>query len=86
MKKFEDFEIELENEAYYICISTPSNKNWGGLIVTFALQSNINSEDETEWNEMHLSNKEMLESVLMIFFGCDEKEIKEILVDIKEKK
>lgn len=86
MKKFEDFEIELENEAYYICISTPSNENWGGLIVTFATQSNINSDDETEWNEMHLSNKEMLESVLMIFFGFNDKDTQEILNDIKEKK
>lgn len=84
MKKFEDFEIELENETYYICISTPSNEDWGGLIVTFALQSNINSDDETEWNEMHLFNKEMLESVLLIFFGCDDKEVKETLDDIKE--
>ncbi len=86
MKKFEDFEIELENEAYYICISTPSNENWGGLIVTFATQSNINSDDETEWNEMHLSNKEILESVLMIFFGFNDKDTQEILNDIKEKK
>lgn len=84
MKKFEDFEIELENEVYYICISTPSNENWGGLIVTFATQSNINSDNETEWNEMHLSNKEMLESVLIIFFGFEENDIKEALESVKE--
>lgn len=84
MKKFEDFEVEFETKDYYFFISTPSNENWGGVIVTFATQSNINSDDETEWNEMHLANKEMLASVLTTFFKLNDEEVKDILNDIEE--
>lgn len=84
MKKFKDFEVEFETKDYYFFISTPSNENWGGLIVTFATQSNINSDDETEWNEMHLANKEMLVSVLTTFFKLNDEEVKDILNDIEE--
>lgn len=79
MKTFDEFDFSLENEVYAVNIHDSASDEHV-IIVDFCYAD----DDDPEVNQMILTSKELLEAVMLIFFGFCDAEVKDVLDEIKE--
>ena len=78
---FGDFDFTLQNEVWVLNIHDNA-ENDGVIVIDFCYNDD---EDETI-QQMFLGTKEMLESILTIFFGFKDEDVKWELNEIEEVK
>lgn len=83
--KFNDFDFSLENEVWSVAIHDSAEDD-SVIVVDFILDGN-KYEDMDEFiahvNQMTLKDKEILETLLISYFGFDEKEVEVVLKNIE---
>ena len=82
--KFNDFDFSVSNEIYDLNIHDDA-ENDHVIVVDFSLKKDF-EEDKNEYLNIHqmiFSTKDMFESILKIFFGFEDRIVKEILNEIE---
>lgn len=85
---FNDFDFVIENEIWTVGIHDNAEDD-SMIVVDAFLKSDYESLDNNDdmveiINQMLIKSKDVLESLLLSYFGFEESEVNEVLADIKE--